>query len=115
MEKKRKLSYRYRLANIRKKRWKEDRDHMESIRLRAISKAKFNKDIHYVRLADFISLWPETLTTQQLNDNINAQINLTNSTLKSFKEYLTRRKILRYDAVLGKWINLTLLQLPEIN
>ena len=115
MEKKRKLSYRYRLANIRKKRWKEDRDHMESIRLRAISKAKFNKDIHSVRLADFISLWPETLTTQQLNDNINAQINLTNSTLKSFKEYLTRRKILRYDAVLGKWINLILLQLPEIN
>jgi len=86
---------------------------MESIRLRAISKAKFNKDIHSVRLADFISLWPETLTTQQLNDNIKAQINLTNSTLKSFKEYLTRRKILRYDASLGKWINLTLLQLPE--
>ena len=66
-----------------------------------------------MRLADFISLWPATLTTQQLNDNIKAQINLTNSTLKSFKEYLTRRKILRYDAGLGKWINLTLLQLPE--
>ena len=113
MEKKRRLNNRYRLANVRKKRWKEDRDHMESIRLRAISKAKFNKDIHSVRLADFISLWPETLTTQQLNDNIKAQINLTNSTLKSFKEYLTRRKILRYDAGLGKWINLTLLQLPE--
>jgi len=113
MEKKRKLSNRYRLANIRKKRWKEDRDHMESIRLRAISKAKFNKDIHSVRLADFISLWPETLTTQQLNDNIKAQINLTNSSVKSFKEYLTRRKILRFDALLGKWINLTLLQLPE--
>jgi ribosome maturation protein Sdo1 len=46
MEKKRKLSNRYRLANIRKKRWKDNRDHMESIRLRAISKAKFNKDIH---------------------------------------------------------------------
>ena len=113
MEKKRKLSNRYRLANIRKKRWKEDRDHMESIRLRAISKAKFNKDIHSVRLADFISLWPERLTTQQLNENINAQINLTNSSVKSFKEYLTRRKILRYDTMLGKWINLTLLQLPE--
>jgi hypothetical protein len=113
MEKKRKLSNRYRLANIRKKRWKEDRDHMESIRLRAISKAKFNKDIHSVRLADFISLWPERLTTQQLNENIKAQINLTNSSVKSFKEYLTRRKILRYDTLLGKWINLTLLQLPE--
>jgi hypothetical protein len=113
MEKKRKLSNRYRLANIRKKRWKEDRNHMESIRLRAISKAKFNKDIHSVRLADFISLWPERLTTQQLNENIKAQINLTNSSVKSFKEYLTRRKILRYDALLGKWINLTLLQLPE--
>jgi hypothetical protein len=113
MEKKRKLSNRYRLANIRKKRWKEDRDHMESIRLRAISKAKFNKDIHSVRLADFISLWPERLTTQQLNENIKAQINLTNSSVKSFKEYLTRRKILRYDTMLGKWINLTLLQLPE--
>jgi hypothetical protein len=113
MEKKRKLSNRYRLANIRKKRWKEDRDHMESIRLRAISKAKFNKDIHSVRLADFISLWPERLTTQQLNENIKAQINLTNSSVKSFKEYLTRRKILRYDAMLGKWINLTLLQLPQ--
>jgi hypothetical protein len=113
MEKKRKLSNRYRLANIRKKRWKEDRDHMESIRLRAISKAKFNKDIHSVRLADFISLWPERLTTQQLNENIKAQINLTNSSVKSFKEYLTRRKILRYDTLLGKWINLTLLQLPQ--
>jgi hypothetical protein len=113
MEKKRKLSNRYRLANIRKKRWKEDRDHMESIRLRAISKAKFNKDIHSVRLADFISIWPERLTTQQLNENIKAQINLTNSSVKSFKEYLTRRKILRYDTLLGKWINLTLLQLPE--
>jgi hypothetical protein len=113
MEKKRKLSNRYRLANIRKKRWKEDRDHMESIRLRAISKAKFNKDIHSVRLADFISLWPERLTTQQLNENIKAQINLTNSSVKSFKEYLTRRKILRYDTLLGKWINLTLLQEPE--
>jgi hypothetical protein len=113
MEKKRKLSNRYRLANIRKKRWKEDRDHMESIRLRAISKAKFNKDIHSVRLADFISLWPESLTTQQLNENIKAQINLTNSSVKSFKEYLTRRKILRYDTLLGKWINLTLLQLPQ--
>jgi hypothetical protein len=113
MEKKRKLSNRYRLANIRKKRWKEDRDHMEAIRLRAISKAKFNKDIHSVRLADFISLWPERLTTQQLNENIKAQINLTNSSVKSFKEYLTRRKILRYDTLLGKWINLTLLQLPE--
>jgi hypothetical protein len=113
MEKKRRLNNRYRLANVRKKRWKKDRDHMESIRQRAISKAKFNKDIHSVRLADFISLWPETLTTQQLNENIKAQINLTNSTLKSFKEYLTRRKILRYDAGLGKWINLTLLQLPE--
>jgi hypothetical protein len=113
MEKKRKLSYRYRLANIRKKRWKEDRDHMESIRQRAILKAKIIKDIHSVRLADFISLWPERLTTQQLNENIKAQINLTNSTLKSFKEYLTRRKILRYDTGLGKWINLTLLQLPQ--
>jgi hypothetical protein len=113
MEKKRKLSNRYRLANIRKKRWKEDRDHMESIRLRAISKAKFNKDIHSVKLADFISLWPAILTTQQLNDNIKAQINLTNSSIKSFKEYLTRRKILRYDTGLGMWINLTLLQLPE--
>jgi hypothetical protein len=113
MEKKRKLSNRYRLANIRKKRCKEDRDHMESIRLRAISKAKFNKDIHSVRLADFISLWPERLTTQQLNENIKAQINLTNSSVKSFKEYLTRRNILRFDAGLGKWINLTLLQLPE--
>ena len=113
MEKKRKLSNRYRLANIRKKRWKEDRDHMESIRQRAISKAKFNKDIHSVRLADFISLWPERLTTQQLNENIKAQINLTNSSVKSFKEYLTRRKILRYDTLLRKWINLTLLQLPE--
>ena len=113
MEKKRRLNNRYRLANIRKKRWKDNRDYMESIRLRAISKAKFNKDIHSVRLADFISLWPETLTTQQLNDNIKSQINLTNSTLKSFKEYLTRRKILRYDAGLGKWINLTLLQDSE--
>jgi hypothetical protein len=113
MEKKRKLSNRYRLANIRKKRWKEDRDHMESIRQRAILKAKIIKDIHSVRLADFISLWPERLTTSQLNDNIKSQINLTNSTLKSFKEYLTRRKILRYDTLLGKWINLTLLQLPE--
>ena len=111
--KQRKLSARYRLANKRRKLWKHNRDHMESIRQRAISKAKFNKDIHSVRLADFISLWPATLTTQQLNDNIKAQINLTNSTLKSFKEYLTRRKILRYDTGLGMWINLTLLQLPE--
>ena len=113
MEKKRRLSNRYRLANIRKKRWKEDREHMESIRIRAISQAKLNKDIHSAKLSDFISFWDKTLTTQQLNDNIKTQIQLTNSSLKSFKEYLVRRKILRYDAGLGKWINLTLLQEPE--
>ena len=111
--KRRKLSYRYRLANIRKKRWKDNRDHMESIRQRAINQAKFNKDIHSVKLADFISLWDKTLSTQQLNELINTQLNLTSCSVKSFKEYLSRRKILRYDAGLGKWINLTHLQIPD--
>ena len=113
MNKKNKLSNRYRLANVRKKRWKEDYDHMEAIRQRAISKAKFNRDIHAVKLADFISFWPDKLTTKQLNELIQSQINLTNSSVKSFKEYLTRRNILRYDTGLGRWINLTHLQLPD--
>ena len=87
---------------------------MESIRQRAIGKAKFNRDIHAVKLADFISFWPDKLTTKQLNELIQSQINLTNSSVKSFKEYLTRRNILRYDTGLGRWINLTHLQLPDL-
>ena len=112
-KKKRSLNNRYRLANYRRKEWRDDPEKMESVRQRAIGQAKFKKDIHAVKLADFISFWPDKLTTKQLNELIKSQINLTNSSVKSFKEYLTRRNILQYDTGLGRWINLTHLQLPD--
>jgi hypothetical protein len=118
MNKKRKLTPRYRLANIRRKLWKHKPEQMEAIRIRAIARAKQIKDEKYHKLFIFLQGWPDKITPEQLKQLINDEINMTNKHgkqmhLRSFMNKLTRRQLLRYDTLLGKWINLTLLQLPE--
>jgi len=110
---KRRLSNRYRLSTIRRRLWRDDPERMERGRQKATNQSKLNRDIESAKLADFISFWPDKMTTKELNELIQSQINLTKSNEKSFKEYLTRRNILRYDTCLGRWINLTHLQLPD--
>jgi hypothetical protein len=118
MKTKRKLNNRYRLSNIRKKLWKDKPEQMEAIRIRAIARAKQIKDEKYQRLFIFLQGWPKEITPEQLKQLINDEINLTNKRgkqmhLRSFINKLTRRQLLRYDAGLGKWINLTHLQIPS--
>ena len=112
---KRKLSNRYRLATIRRRLWRDDPDRMERGRQKAINQSKLNRDIESVKLADFISFWDKSLTKKQLNDLIKTQIHLTKSSVKNFKKYLVRRRLMRFDAEQGRWINLTHLQSDEID
>jgi DNA primase catalytic subunit len=112
---KRRLSNRYRLANIRRRLWRDEPDRMESIRQKAIKQSKLNRDIESIQLADFISFWDKSLTTKQLNELIKSQIHLTKSTVKNFKKYLVRRRLMRFDAEQGIWINLTHLQSDGID
>lgn len=91
---------------------------MEAIRIRAIARAKQIKDEKYKKLFIFIQGWPKEITPEHLKQLINDEINMTNKHgkqmhFRSFMNKLTRRKLLRFDAGLGKWINLTLLQQPD--
>jgi aspartate/methionine/tyrosine aminotransferase len=117
MKTKRKLTPRYRLANIRRKLWKHKPEQMEAIRIRAIARAKQIKDEKYRKLFIFLQGWPDKITPEQLKQLITDEIEMTNKHgkqmhVRSFMNKLTRRQLLKYDAGLGKWINLTLLQLP---
>ena len=107
---KRRLSNRYRLATIRRRLWRDDPDRMERGRQKAIKQSKLKRDIESAQLSDFISFWDKSLTKKQLNNLIKTEINLTKSSVKNFKKYLVRRKILKYDTEQGRWINLTNLQ-----
>ena len=83
-----------------------------------ISTIKKWNTINQGLVESFRTYVPATLTTEHLRYYIN-QIPYCNS--KTGKRYnplslqrrLMRRKIIRYDALLGKWINLTHLQIPS--
>ena len=114
------IPYKIIMANKRFALWKdpETRVKMELIRQRATIRAKEVKDNKTLRLKSLFQSGTKDYTAEELKQFINANIDLPMRNYKptlynSFIYRLRRKGIVKYDALLGKWINLTLLQLPE--
>ena len=118
--KKKKLSW----AEIKVKRrwktqWKTNREGMEYIRsTRATPAAKKRHDDNNAYLIELMKPIPAQVTLKKLMGYLD-QIPYWNAKTgkernrKSLYNRLIRRGLIKYDTGLGKWINLTLLQLPE--
>ena len=70
------------------------------------------------KIRHFFKELPEQLSYTELLQIIETKISLKRKNgkitkIRTFINKLRSKNILRFDAVLGKWINLTLLQLPE--
>ena len=100
-----------RIANGRFKVWKEKPEMMELIRQRATIRAKQIKDLKHRNLVNHISNWPAKITTEELQ-NLISELNYTDKQgtrmlTSSMINRLRRKGLVKYDAGLGLWINLT--------
>ena len=109
--KKRKLPWKFFIANTRKKLWKDNRQMMESIRQNATDRASQIKQDKHQNLKRHIFNWPAEITTNELKHLIQA-LNYTDKKGNRMLEVsminrLRRKRLVEYDAGLGVWKNLT--------
>lgn len=112
--KKARIPFRIQIANKRFALWKdpETRVHMELIRQRATIRAKEVKDNKTLVLKTIFQQSPKEFTALELKDFIQSKISLPKrkdqpTRYDSFIYRLRRKGIIKYDAGLGKWVNLT--------
>ena len=111
MKKVNKLPWKFFIANTRKKLWKDKPEQMELIRQRATDRAKQIKNEKHQNLKRYIFNWPAEITTIELKQLILA-LNYVNSKGKRMSELsminrLRRKSLIKYDAGLGIWKNMT--------
>jgi len=111
MKKKRKLPWKFFIANTRKKLWKDNREMMEHIRQNATDRAKQIKQDKHRNLVRHLYNWPAEITSIELKQLIQA-LNYVDKHGKRMRELsminrLRRKHLITYDAGLGVWVNLT--------
>jgi hypothetical protein len=118
--KKGKIPYHIRRANIRFKLWRDPltKPKMQAIQqygTRRAAEIRFN---NVQKIRDFFKQLPKELSYNELLEVIETKISLQRKNgkitkVRTFINKLRSKNILRFDALLGKWINLTLLQDSE--
>lgn len=94
------------LTRRRQKAWRERREHMETIRQRAVAKAADVRRENHAALISRLAALPATLTKEELLAFLEGKYS---GTYESFCGRLRRHKLMTYDPFLGEygmWVNL---------
>lgn len=91
------------LTRLRQKAWREKRDHMETIRKRAVANAAQARRDNHAALISRLASMPATMTTDELKAYIDGKYPGRPS---SFFDRLRRHRLMLYNADAGVWVNL---------
>ena len=98
--------FKLQMTRWRQKAWRDKPELMESIRQRAVNRAKAIKDEKRKELISYFAEIPEKVTTEELMSLIGDDYCRQREVKKmSFFQHIRNHRFFSYDAVSGLWIN----------
>lgn len=98
----------YKLSDIRRSLWKQNRPMMESFRQRATEQAKKIKQNKNENLKNFVVSLPEIMSTVELKEKLQ-DLNYGSKTKKykidSLVKRMSHKRMIKFDYNMGFWIN----------